>query len=623
MSGICCVFNRDGRAIAPEILPKMFSSLAFRGPDAQNHWFQGAIGFGYTRLAITPEEQSEIQPLNWHEQIYLVADMRLDGREVLRSQLRSAGIAIADLNRGREGLKPSPTGGSTEISDAQLFLQAYRVWGRACLDHIQGDFCFVLWDAREQRLWCGRDQLGVRQLYYAVNAEVMVVSNTLRTVQCHPAISRQLNGQAIADFLLLGFNQNPQTTTFADIQRLPAGHTLTVTPTQVRAQRYWQLPVPSLRRHSSPHETIEVFQWHLDQAVGDRLRLPQASIFLSGGLDSAALAASACAQMRNLPEFRLHGLTVTYEHLIPDAETIYANQIAQTLGLPLTELKADEFGLCAGTQLTPEPSLQLFPDLEQAQYRWVAEHSRVVLYGQGGDEGMRPSTVRQLVGRMPMGALLGGLWQTVWRYRRRPHWGTGVKGIWRSQTSPDPWRGYPSWLNPEFERAFQVRDRWLALTAATPEPNPHPLRPRAYRQLLQPLWQLNFEACDSGVHGQPVTVLFPYLDLRLLDYLLSLPPYPWFVDKLLAREALRRQTIPRAIADRPKTPLGGHPFWAWLQQGADPWQEQDWSGAITEYIDPARLTQIIQRQPLPFGTAWAALRPVFLQQWLQGDNSGS
>ncbi|MEM8639792.1 MAG: asparagine synthetase B [Cyanobacteria bacterium P01_G01_bin.54] len=602
MSGICCIFNRDGQPIAPDRLATMVNSLAVRGPDAQNCWFQGAIGFGYTRLAITPEETGEIQPLCWQEQLYLVADIRLDGREALRSQLHSACCST-----------------SLQASDAHLFLQAYRAWGTACLEQIQGDFCFILWDAREQRLWCGRDRLGVRSLSYAVNSAVMVVSNTLQAVQQHSAVSRALNGQAIADFLLLGFNHDPQTTTFADIQRLPPGHTLTVTATQLHQERYWTLPVPPLRRHRHPEETIQQFQWQLDQAVGDRLRLTNASLFLSGGLDSAALAASACAQEREL-----HGLTVMYEHLIPDSEAGYAAQVSQALGFPLDYLKADDFELCAGTQLTPEPSLQPFPDLDQAQYRWAAQHSRVVLYGQGGDEGMRPSTVRQLVGRMSGGELLWDLWQTVWRYRLRPHWGTGMKGIWRSPPARDPWQGYPGWLNPAFEQEWQLRDRWLALTAASAEPCPHPLRPRAYQQLLQPMWQLNFSACDAGVHGHPVTVLFPYLDLRLLDYLLSLPPYPWFVDKLLAREALGRQaSIPRAIVARPKTPLGGHPFWAWLQRGADPWQGRQWQGAMTDYIDPTRLTQTLQRQPRAFGAAWATLRPIFLQQWLQGHNFAS
>lgn len=596
MSGICGIFNRNGQPIAPELLDRLVKSLIFRGPDGQNTWQKRNVSLGHTLFAVTPEATT--QPLTLDDQVYLVADIRLDGREELRSQLNHA---------GQQGT-PLPA----TLSDGQLFLRAYLTWDTDCLSRLQGDFCFILWDARQQRLWCGRDQLGVRPLYWTAIADTLIISNTLSCIQQHPQVSRRLNEAAIADFLLFGFNHHPDTTTFADIQRLPPAHTLTATQETWQIQRYWQLPVPELCRYRRTQDYIAQFQWHLDQAVRDRTRLPAAAVFLSGGLDSAAMAASA---LTTQPELQLRGLTVWYEHLIPDPEPPYAQQVAQSLTIPLEFLNADEAKLCAGTHRTPEPSLQPFPTIDQHQYRWAAAQARVVLYGQGGDEGLRPSTVRQLWGQLPRPMLFGGLWQTHWRYRRWPHWGTGL----RRRQQPEPWQGYPSWLKPAFEQRQGLHDRWLAITQPTPQPCPHPWRPWAYEALRHPLWQLNFESSDQGVQGQPVVVMFPYLDLRLLDYLLSLPPYPWYRDKLLAREALRvRGQLPRQISDRPKTPLGGHPFWAHLQRGVNPWQDVAWGDAIADYVAIDALAPIADQPTQDFQTAWGALRPIFLQQWLEG-----
>lgn len=610
MSGIFGIFNRDGQPIDRAVLEQMLNSLAFRGPDGQHCWQEGAVGLGHTLFAIAPEEINETQPLIFEQHVYLVGDIRLDGRDQLRSHLHQESHQKSH-QQSQQPISPN-------TSDTALFLKAYLTWGKHCLDNLQGDFGFILWDARTQQLWCGRDQLGVRPMYYACVGNTVVVSNTLCCVQQHPLVSRALNEGAIADFLLFGFNQNPQTTTFQDIQRLPGGHTLTVTAAQTKLERYWQLPVPELQRYPRSQDYIERFQWHLDEAVRDRTRLPTASIFLSGGLDSSAIAVSA---LYARPELKLNALTVMYEHLIRDPEPPYTAQVAQSLDIPVDYLKSDDFTLCPGTHLTPEPSLQLFPDADQEQYRRVAKQSRIVLYGQGGDEGLRPSKVSQLIGKMSMWELFQDLWQTRWQYQCWPHLGSGLKSRLQNtgRHQPNPWLGYPDWLNPNFETRNAVRDRWLEITQTPSLPSPHPLRPRAYQQLLQPLWQLNFEAGDMGIHRQPVIVMFPYLDLRLLNYLLSLPPYPWCMDKLLTREALRaRSSLPSRIIDRLKTPLGGHPFWAKLQQGGNPWQQEDWSDAIAQYIHMDSLHSTIQHPTTHMQTAWTALRPLLLSQWLNG-----
>src|SRR5206468_123742 len=98
-------------------------------------------------------------------------------------------------------------------------LRAYRTWGEDCVDHLLGDFAFAVWDGPQQRLFCARDHLGVKPFFYACLGQTVVFSNTLDCIRQYSAASEKLNDLAIADFLLFGLNQNPVTTSFADIQR--------------------------------------------------------------------------------------------------------------------------------------------------------------------------------------------------------------------------------------------------------------------------------------------------------------------------------------------------------------------------------------------------------------------
>ena len=179
-------------------------------------------------------------------------------------------------------------------TDAELILRAYRVWGEQCVDHLLGDFVFAIWDAPRQRLFCARDQFGVKPFFYAQLGSLFLFSNTLDCIRQHPAVSNKLNDLAIADFLLFDMNQDPATTSFADIQRLPPAHTLTCEA----GPRLSSPLLDSFRRsarsfQARPKNTSSASCELLDTAVADRLRTHSVAVFMSGGLDSPTVAASA------------------------------------------------------------------------------------------------------------------------------------------------------------------------------------------------------------------------------------------------------------------------------------------------------------------------------------------
>ena len=269
MSGFVGILNLDGAPVDRALLERMTRSLAFRGPDAQEVWCQGPVGLGHALLQITSGTPLEKQPAELDGRLWIVADARIDARAELIAKLKA--------KSGTAGLSLSFP------PDAQLILHAYDAWGDACVEHLLGDFSFAIWDARERRLFCARDQFGVKPFFYAHLGSAFILSNTLDCVRQHPAVSSRLNDLAIADFLLFDSNQDLATTTFADIQRLPPAHILTCEQGKISVRRYWELSVTTPIHYSRDAEYVEHFRELLDTAVADRLRTDSVGVMMSGG----------------------------------------------------------------------------------------------------------------------------------------------------------------------------------------------------------------------------------------------------------------------------------------------------------------------------------------------------
>ena len=123
---------------------------------------------------------------------------------------------------------------------------------------------------------------------------------------------------------------------------------------------------------------------------------------------------------------------------------------------------------------------------------------------------------------------------------------------------------YPRWLMPDFARRLNLQERakeWSELPAS----RPHPILPKAHASLSLPHWSAMFEQENPGVTRCPVEVRHPFLDLRVVNFLLALPPFPLFFEKQLLREAVAGR-LPETVRMRPKTPLAGSPLVAHLRQ---------------------------------------------------------
>lgn len=595
MSGLVGVLHLDGRPIQANWLNQATHYLKFRGPDAQHCWSSGPVGLGHALLRTEPESAADHQPASLDSRLWITADVRLDARQELIARLA-----------GRE----QPPGQA--ITDAELILRAYESWGRDCLDHLQGDFAFAIWDARDQVLFCARDRLGLKPFYYARVGDILVFSNTLDCVRRHPAVSGRLHEPAVGDFLLAGYNPELDTTIFTDIRRLPPAHSLTAGKT-LSVQRYWSVPRLDLLHYRRPREYVEHFQHLLDRAVADRVRGGRAGVFMSGGLDSPTVAASA----RQHAE--LQAFTVVYDHLIPDQERYYAGLVARALSLPIRFLPADGYQLYERRDqpelFKPEPYDSPLAAAEFDHLQAAGTFSRVVLNGEGPDmelkEGKRYFI--ELLRQLQLGEFLRDASRYAFKHRRLPPF--GILSKLKRRLGMQPWTPpFPPWFNPEFARTLDLPARAQRMWGIAAEFKDLDRR-EAYQTTFNPLCCNFFEWHDPGFTRVPVEVRFPFFDLRMVQFLLALPSMPWCVDKELLRAALRG-TVPGRVLQRPKTPLEGDPVVALLSRAGSEWVDRhEPHPELPRYVNPKAVPSLCGEEVTAL--AWMNSRPLTLSLWLQ------
>ncbi len=369
MCGICGIFfaNREWR-VQGDVLARMNRRIVHRGPDDEGFLVEENVGLAMRRLSII-DVKSGHQPLaNENRDVWIVFNGEIYNHAELRENLEARG----HLYRTR--------------SDTETIVHLYEEYGSDCVKHLRGMFAFVIWDRRKRALFAARDRLGIKPFYYRWDGKSFLFGSEIKTILSYPGVEAEFERGRLAEYLTFGYITRAQTM-YSGIRKLMPGHTLELSERgEPKITRYWDLvvPVDELPREHSYY--VKNYREKLESAVGSHLMSDvPLGVFLSGGLDSSAVAALT-AKIRG---DKIQTFAVGYGEE-EFSELPYARQVAAHIRSDHHEvrLSREEFFDSLPRLIWHEDEPIVWPSSVSLYYvaRLARERVTVVLTGEGSDE---------------------------------------------------------------------------------------------------------------------------------------------------------------------------------------------------------------------------------------------
>jgi len=367
MCGIAGVIEfHQGRDIDPSVLRRMCGAMAHRGPDDEGLRVEGRVGIAMRRLSIIDVAGGH-QPLsNEDGTIWIVFNGEIYNHVALREQLQAKGHVYRTH------------------CDTETIVHLYEEYGRDCVKHLRGMFAFAIWDSRRHVLLVARDRLGIKPLYYRLTSDSFVFGSEIKVILAHPRVEAKFQRSALPEYLAFGYLSGEETF-YEGIRKLMPGHTLEVNENgAIDIQQYWDLPLEGASLSEDYY--VEKYRHMLEEAVSSHLMSDvPLGVFLSGGLDSSAVA----ALMTKIRQAPVETFSVGYsEHAY--SELPYARTVAQHLNSNHHEVlvsREDFFGALPNL-IWHEDEPIAWPSSVALYFvaRLARERVTVVLTGEGSDE---------------------------------------------------------------------------------------------------------------------------------------------------------------------------------------------------------------------------------------------
>jgi asparagine synthase (glutamine-hydrolysing) len=369
MCGICGIFfsDRDWHVKA-DVLAAMNERIAHRGPDDDGFFIEENVGLAMRRLSII-DVMAGHQPLaNEKQDIWIVFNGEIYNHAELRAALEARG------HRYRTH------------SDTETIVHLYEEYGRDCVKHLRGMFAFALWDRRKRVLFAARDRLGIKPFYYRWDGRTFLFGSEIKSVLAYPGIAAEFNRGTLAEYLAFGYITGADTM-FAGIRKLMPGHTLEL-PEQgePRIEQYWDLTTEVDQEPRPRDYYVKTYRDLLEGAVSSHLMSDvPLGVFLSGGLDSSAIAALTSKARGD----RIQTFSVGYgEEAF--SELVYAREVAEHIKSEHYEvrLSREEFFNNLPRLIWHEDEPIVWPSSVSLYFvaRLAREKVTVVLTGEGSDE---------------------------------------------------------------------------------------------------------------------------------------------------------------------------------------------------------------------------------------------
>jgi asparagine synthase (glutamine-hydrolysing) len=561
MCSIAGIFNLGPNA--PELagaVARMNAAQKHRGPDdhgvVKDEISGGEVFFGNTRLAIIDTSAAGHQPMkdpvtgNWityNGETYNFKDLR------------------RELDRGSE-----PWSSST---DTEVVLRAYRNWGIDTFRQMRGMFALAIWDAKEQTLILARDPFGIKPLHFYVNGNRFVFASELRALLASGLVPRRLSTAAVDSYLASGSVAAPLTIIDGVKQLLP-GHCLQVKPNNaatIELNDFDFSDSDSARTEANRDEAVARLCSELEESV--RLHLVSdvpLGVFLSGGMDSAALVALTS----RISDQRPKTFSVVFDET-NFSEAPFSRAIAERFGTDHSEIRLSEDQLI---KTLPNAIAAIDqPTMDGINTYFVSRAAReggatVALSGLGGDElfagypsfrrALRLSSMNATSRRVLRAASGLGRMALNGSVQQQKFW-----ELVNSEGQPeDVYRISRQLFSTNYSRQLTGRDSENHSNGNHLSPDPV----NAISQLELSGYMSNtlLRDTDAMSMAHSLEVRVPFVDTKVVNYVLSLPgdlklrngsgPKPLLADAMA-------DLLPRDFLGRPKMGFT-LPFEKWLQQ---------------------------------------------------------
>lgn len=416
---------------------KMFGELDDKGVKQslkrvrERCQYAGSLTFSnHSRMACAAVTSDEtMQPSTLIKErlgLIIVGDVRIDNRMDVIDILRKNGKTIQDS------------------SDLELVLLLYLQFGSDCVKWIVGEFSFVLWDERMNRIFAARDQIGMRTLFWTQQGDSLWIASDIFLLQDIFAQDK-IDRQYFHSFFIEGGCVDSELTPYLEVKRVPSGHYLSNNKESTLLFSYWNLSeVTGEIRYSTEEEFCEQFRTLLKEAVRCRIS-PQGktAILMSGGLDSTSIFAMA-KQLEHVGDSATIPISGIFDDFLDCDEREYIKPLLEKYNTEAHYLRCDNLGILKSfpddAPWTFEPHV---PSITHGFTSSLMKFSRDagaahVLTGCSGDHFLSgtPGVIADLIGKCAFGSAFkqakslaemtrGSLFRTIWKYGLAPHFRMG------------------------------------------------------------------------------------------------------------------------------------------------------------------------------------------------------
>ncbi|WP_246938651.1 asparagine synthase (glutamine-hydrolyzing) [Bacillus pinisoli] len=565
-------------------ITKMAESLQLRGPDDTNVWVRRHVAFGHKRLVVVdPTGGKQPMTRKKKELSYTICyNGELYNTEDIRKELLSKGYTFQSH------------------SDTEVLLTSFIEWGEQCVEYLNGIFAFAVWDETKEKLFIGRDRLGVKPLFFHEQNGQLVFGSELKALLAHPSVKAEIGLDGLSEVFGLGPSRSPGHGVFNGVKELRPAHALTYSKNGLKIWRYWNV-------ESKPHtddveETAaKVRELFTDAVTRQLVSDVPVCTFLSGGVDSSAITAIASNAFEKEGKGPLHTYSIDYED---NDKYFKANEFQPNSDQPWIQLMSDTFNTVHHRSviktdqlvehLTDAVLVRDLPgmaDVDSSLLWFCKEIKQDFVVGLSGE------CADEIFGGYPWFRREEDLKSSAFPWMRSTDLREGLlQSHWRQKLNLKQY----------------VQDRYDETVRETPVLDGETPEQAKRRQLfyLNMLWFMTtlLDRKDRMSMGASLEVRVPFADHRLVEYVWNIP---WEMKNYEGREKgiLRKALegiLPHDVLYRKKSPYPKthNPNYTKAVKG---WLEsilQDKSSALYHFFDEKKLKEIVETEGDAFTVPW-------------------